>query len=313
MQRVFSLDLIGNLLLITAVIMLLLALQFGGTTYAWKSAQIIGLLIGAGLETLVFIAWQRYRGPDALIPLKLISQRTVAASLGTSFFVSGAMLVHSYYIPYWFQAVLNRTPTRAGVDMIPYLASNFFFAMIAGIFVTKTGYYNPPALVGPVIASIGSVLIITFTLNTSTAKWAGYQVLAGGGIGLVIQQGIVAVQAVLPTDLIPIGTALIVFSQSLAGAIFVSVGSSLLRNELSSGLVQAQLPDLNVTAVLAAGATNVRSLVPEHQLVPFLTIYNSALQKVFIMAVPLAAMSLLTALAMEWRSLKGKSILGGGE
>lgn len=303
-HRILRLDLIGNLLLITAVIMLLLALQFGGTTFAWNSAQISGLLIGAGGELLVFIAWQRYRGAKALIPFQIIGQKTVAASCGAGFFLYGTIIVHSYYLPYWFQAIRDDSPINSGVHNVPYLASNFFFSMAAGILVTKTGYFNPPALIGPIIAVIGSGLITTFDLETSTAKWVSCQIFAGAGVGLAIQQGIIAVQATQPNHAIPIGSALMLFSQSLAGAIFVSVGSSLLRNELSSGLSRAKLPGVDIKPILAAGATDVRHLMPESQLLPMLTIYNNALQKVFIMAVPLAGLAFFCAIPMEWKSLK---------
>lgn len=311
MHRILRLDLIGNLLLTTAVIMLLLVLQFGGTTFAWNSAQIIGLLVGAGGEMLVFIGWQMYRGADALIPFHIIGQRTVAASCGAGFFLSGTILVHSYFLPYWFQAIRDDSPVISGVHTIPYLASNFFFSMVAGILVTKTGYFNPPALIGPIIAIIGCGLITTFDLETSTAKWVGCEVFAAAGVGLAIQQGIIAVQATQPSQAIAIGSALILFSQSLAGAIFVSVGSSLLRNELSSGLSQAKLPGVDIQALLAAGATDVRQLVPASQLLPMLTIYNNALQKVLIIAVPLAGLAFFCAIPMEWKKLKGKSMMAG--
>lgn len=309
MHRVLQLDLIGNLLLVTTVIMLLLALQFGGTTFAWNSTQVIGLLVGAGVELLVFIAWQRFRGADALIPFQIVRQRTVAASCGAGFFLVGAILVHSYYLPYWFQAIRHDSPIISGVHTIPYLASNFLFSIVAGTLVTKTGYFNPPALIGPIIAVIGCGLITTFDLETSTAKWVGCQIIAAAGVGLAVQQGFIAVQATQLKEAIPIGTALILFFQSLSGAVFVSVGSSLLRNKLLSGLSQAKLPGVDIKAILAAGATDVRHLVPASQLVPMLNIYNDALQKVLIIAIPLAGLGFLSAIPMEWKSVKGKSTI----
>lgn len=284
--------------------MLLLALQWGGTKYVWNSARIVGLLVGAGVELLVFIAWQRYQGSKALVPLQIIGQRTVAASCGSSFFAAGAMLVHAYYLPYWFQAIRDNSPIQSGVHLIPYMASNFFFSVVAGLLVTKTGYFNPPALLGPIIGAIGSGLLTTLQVDISTAKWVGYEVLTALGIGIMIQQSLVAVQAVLPRETVPIGTALVIFAQSLSGSIFVSVGSSLLRNKLSAGLSEARLPGVNISEILSVGATEVRDKVPVKELAQFLVIYNDALQKLFILAIPLMALAFFTALAMEWRSLK---------
>lgn len=283
---------------------MLLALQWGGTKYAWGSPQTIGLLVGAGVESLVFVAWLKYRGSQALVPLRIIGQRTVAASLGASFFGAGTLFVHSYYLPYWFQAIRNDSPLQSGVHLVPYVASNFFFTVVAGILVTKTGYFNPPALVGPVLATIGCGLLTTLRVDTSTAKWVGFEIFTAAGTGMTMQQGLIAVQAVLPPETASIGTALILFAQSLAGSIFVSVGSSLLRNELSAGLSAAHLPGVNITEILSVGATEVRKKVPESQIARFLVIYNLSLQKLFILSIPLAALGLVTALGMEWRSLK---------
>ena len=247
--RIIELDLIGNLLIISSVIMLLLALQWGGIDLAWSSSQIIGLLVGAGLEFLVFIGWQKYRGDQALIPLGMVGQRTVAGAVASGFFISGVFLIHSYYLPYWFQAIRDDSAIKSGVDVVPYVVSMFVLSIIAGVAVTKIGYFNPPALLGPLIACVGCGLLATLQVDTSLARVIGYQILASAGVGLCFQQGLVAVQAVLPADILAIGTAFIIFCQSLSGAIFVSVASSLLRNELSAGLTQAKLPGVNVFAV----------------------------------------------------------------
>lgn len=303
-KRVLDLDLPGNGILITAAAMLLLALQWGGTKYPWKSPPIIGLLAGAGVESLVFCAWLKFRGSQALVPLHIIRQRTVAASLVFAFFGASVLFIHCFYLPYWLQTIRNDSPILSGLHLLPYVASHFFFTLVAGIFVTKTGYYNPPTLLGPVLATIGCGLLTTLAANTPTAKWVGFQILTAAGTGLTMQQGLVAVQAVLPPETASIGSALIFFAQSLAAAIFVSVGSSLLRNELSSGLSAAHLSGVNIAEILSAGATEVREKVPSGELGRFLVIYNDSLQKLFIMSIPLAILGLVAALPMEWRNLK---------
>lgn len=305
-RKVLDLDLVGNFLLITSVIMLLLALQWGGIDYSWSSGRIVGLLVGAGLEGLLFLGWQAYKSDKALIPPSIVKQRTVAASFSAAFCLTGAMLVHSYYLPYWFQAITDRSAVASGVASIPYFVSNFFCAMVTGAIVTKTGYFNPPAIIGPMIAVIGCGLFTTLDTETRTAQWAGFEILAGGGIGIAIQQGIVAVQAVVPKESIPIATAIILFAQSLAGAIFVAVGNSVLRNQLESGLEAAKLPGVDIAKVLSIGATEFRQVIPIKSLSGVLHIYNDALDKVFTISIPLAGLGAICALGMEWKSLKSK-------
>ncbi|OAF99610.1 major facilitator superfamily transporter [Paraphaeosphaeria sporulosa] len=302
LTRVLRLDLIGNFILTVTVVMLLLALQWGGIEYGWGSSRIIGLLAASGVGFVIFGLWQHRKGTEALTPLYIMTQRGVAAGIGVMFFLSGAFLVHSYYLPYWFQAVRGRTPVQSGVDVTPYVATTFVFSMLAGIAVRKIGYFTPPSILGCAIGCVGCGLLTTLQVDTGTAVWAGYQVLTSAGMGMTMQQPIIAVQATIDPALVSIGSAIILFAQGLSGAIFVSVANNILRNELARKLVALNVP--NVNKILAAGATDVRELVPLEYKGPLVEAYNDALMKVFMMAIPLCGIALLFALRLPWVNLK---------
>ncbi|KAL1847040.1 hypothetical protein Plec18170_008816 [Paecilomyces lecythidis] len=191
-----------------------------------------------------------------------MTERTVAACLAAAFFLGGATLVVVYYLPYWFQVIRDSNPLQSGINLIPYAVANFLVAVLAGIIVTKTGFYNPPALVGPAVGAIGAGLLCTMRVDTSAGRWIGYEIIAGAGFGAAIQQYFLAIQTVLPAEEVPIGTALLLLIQNISGAIFVSIGSAMIRNRLASGLEsrpESSRPD--IMAILSAGATDVRSLV----------------------------------------------------
>ncbi|EAQ84790.1 hypothetical protein CHGG_08804 [Chaetomium globosum CBS 148.51] len=78
-----ELDLLGFALIAPACIQLLLALSWGGSKLAWESPTIIGLFCGAGATGLLWIAWDWYRGDEALIPFSII---------GTGYVIPYAML-----------------------------------------------------------------------------------------------------------------------------------------------------------------------------------------------------------------------------
>lgn len=306
-QRIRRLDLVGNILIMGAVVMLLLALQEGGNEVPWNSARIIGLLVGFGAVSILFGLWIVYKRDMALLPIGILGQRTVALSIASSFFSSATILLYAYWLPYWFQTIKGATPLESGVNMLPWAIGLFLFGIIAGAIVNRTGYYNPPLLLGSAIGVVSTGLLTLLDLNTPSGHWIAFEIVGAIGFGSTVQQYFLAIQAVLPQEQIALGTALILFDQNLAGAIFVSIGNALVRNRLIAGLATGQFSGVDVNNILNAGVTDIASYVDPARLPAFLALYNDALHAVFIMATPLAGLALLFALPMSWRSLKAES------
>ena len=306
LEKILALDLIGNFFLVVAAVMLFLALQFNGQYWAWGSSRVVGLLVGSGVTAIIFVLWQWRQGDKALLPPRIVLQRSVAASCVGAFFIYGTFLVHAYYLPIWFQAIKNDTAIMSGVSLIAYVIGNAVFSVIAGSLVSKVGYFAPPAIIGTAIGTVGCGLLSTLQVDSGPGQWVGYQVVTSAGLGMAVQQGVIAVQTVLTLDQIPIGIAAIISMQSLGGAVFVSVGNNILQNILKQASAAKTLPGIDVKAVLAAGATQFRSIVPAGSLPALLVAYNYALQRVFIAAIPLSGLAFVVALGLEWRSVREK-------
>ena len=184
--------------------------------------------------------------------------------------------------------------------MIPFLLGNSLFAILVGAFVSKVGYFKPPAILGSAIATVGSALLSTLAVDTASSKWIGYEVLTSVGLGMAVQQGYVAVQSVVSVEQLAVASALISAFQSLGGAISVSVGNTVLLNEL----YDAALPGVDIDAVIAAGATGFRTLVPEERIPELLSVYNEAFRKVFLIGIVCSGLAFVAALGLEWKSIK---------
>ncbi len=128
-----KLDLVGFVLFAPSAIMLLLALQWGGNQYAWNSATTIGLFCGAGSLFLVFLAWEYFKGQDAMIPLSMFKVRGVWSSCCVAFFFFSMMQLVIYYLPIYFQTVKGTSPLMSGVDLLPSILSQFIATVGSGI------------------------------------------------------------------------------------------------------------------------------------------------------------------------------------
>ncbi|KAL8691124.1 MAG: hypothetical protein Q9218_003576 [Villophora microphyllina] len=303
-EQIAQLDPIGTTLFLPGIICLLLALQWGGSTYAWNSGRIIALLVIFGICACAFIAVQAWKGDMATVPPHIIKQRSIAATFWFSFCNGGAMQVVVYYLPIWFQAIKDASPVHSGIMLLGTLLSLVVATISSGIFIKKVGYYTPSLIASSVIMPIGLGLLTTLTPETGHAKWIGYQILFGFGLGLGFQQGNLAAQTVLAKKDVPTGVSLNSFAQLLGGTLFVSIGENILINHLRSGL--SSLPNFDPNSVVSTGATEIKSVVGLQNLGFVKLAYNNAIMKVFDVALVLSCLTIIASLAVEWKNIKAQ-------
>jgi MFS family permease len=309
--KIKQLDPIGTLVFFPGVLCLILALQWGGTTYSWKNARIVVLLVLCVVLCLAFAGIQIWKQEGATIPPRLFKQRSIAAAVWFSFFHGSSMIVILYYLPIWFQAIKNVTAVRSGIMLLPLVLSTVFGSLSSGILVSNLGYYTPFFILSSVAMSIGAGLLSTFTPTTGHAQWIGYQVLFGIGIGFGIQQPLNAAQTILDRSDIATGSAIIMFFRFIGTAIFLPVAQNLFLSRLISKL--DNLPDISPQAVTDGGATSLRHLASGNDLNTLLSDYDSAIVDVFYIAVAMAALTVFGSLLVEWRSLKATAAKQAGK
>ncbi|KAL4890272.1 major facilitator superfamily domain-containing protein [Aspergillus ambiguus] len=307
--RIKELDLIGASILIPAIVCLLLALQWGGNQYPWNNSRIIGLFIGFGLMLFLTVYTQIKLGDRATLPPRIMKQRAVIASSSFAMFFGGAFFVLVYYLPIFFQSVRGASAMTSGIQLLPVMLATVVSSVTVGILVTVFGYYTPFLIGSTAIGSIGAGLITLYSKDISTGKWIGYQILVGAGVGAGFQIPITAVQAALPPDDIPTGSAAVMFFQTLGGALFIAVAQSVFQNGLIQGIAE-YAPKVDPTAIVKAGATEMRqvlsSLHLEDELGGVIDAYLGGLQDTYRVALAIFLVSLVASCFFEWRSVKAQ-------
>lgn len=292
------------------VICLLLALQWGGTKYSWSNGRIIALFVVAGVLAITFGLIQVWQQENATIPPRILKQRTIGFAFWYVATLGGSFFVMIYYVPIWFQAIKGVSATASGIRNLPLILSLVLFSIVSGGAVTALGYYTPFMIASSILMSIGAGLIATFKVDSPIGHWLGYQIVYGLGVGLGMQQALIAAQTVLELKDIPTGTSMLIFAQTFGGALFISVAQNVFTNRLASNIVKT-VPTLNPAIVLKTGATQLSKAVTaqDPSLLPgVLSSYNDALDQTYYVAVALACLSLFGALGIEWKSVKGKKL-----
>ncbi|KAL8822739.1 MAG: hypothetical protein Q9191_006530 [Dirinaria sp. TL-2023a] len=309
-ERLKQFDPFGTIVFMPCVVCLLLALQWGGSKYPWSNGRIIALFVVFGILAIAFVAIQWWKQDNATVPPRILKQRTIAFSTWFVICLGASFFAFIYFIPIWFQAIKGTTATESGIRNLPMILSLVIFSIVSGGAVTALGYYTPWMLASSVFMAIGAGLIATFRVDSPPSHWIGYQIVYGLGVGIGMQQSLIAAQTVLTIEDIPTGTSILIFAQTFGGALFISVAQNIFTNRLATNLVR-EVPTVNPAIVISTGATELSKVISATNpaLLPaILSAYNDALDQTFYVSVATAALAIFGAAGIEWKSVKGKKI-----
>ncbi|KAI1336222.1 major facilitator superfamily domain-containing protein [Xylariaceae sp. FL0016] len=300
------LDLIGFALLTPAIVMLLLALQYGGVDYSWSSSQIIGLFCGAGVTFIVWCLWNHHKGEKGLLPFPILKRRAVYMSGINYTFLIATMYGGLYFLPIYFQAVKGVNAILSGVYLLPLILPQIAAAVISGSIVQKIGYVIPMALFGTILNTIGSGLFSTFQPGTTTGQWVGYSIISGVGRGSSLQMPMIAVQAAASPKEMSSAMAFIVWCQYLGPAVFLALFNLLFDASLVQQLHKL-LPQVDAQDIIDAGATGFRDLVSPQDLPSALKAYSNSLDRTFYLQAGASVVACFAALGMGWIDIRKKA------
>jgi MFS family permease len=168
----------------------------------------------------------------------------------------------------------------------------FVASTLIGRRVTRTGRYKRYMLTGTGLLTAGLALMGTLDETTSLAELAGFMILVGAGVGMLMQNLVLVVQNSVTQREIGAGSALVAFSRSLGGAIGVSVLGALLAAKASSSItaglagagIHASGGDASQVPSIAALPPAIARIV-EHA-------YGTGIAEVFLSAAPLGLVAM---------------------
>ena len=141
------------------------------------------------------------------------------ASVGLS---AMAMVGTIAFVPLFVQGVIGTSATSSGVVLTPFMLGAVTASAISGQWISRSGHYRPNALVGPVVLAIGLFLLSRMDTSTTNAQAAAYMVVAGVGLGMMMQVFVVAVQNQVPMRAMGSATALTQSARSIGATLGVT-------------------------------------------------------------------------------------------
>ncbi|MGC0274805.1 MDR family MFS transporter [Pseudactinotalea sp. Z1739] len=303
-QRRAKIDVAGIVTLAAALVSILLATSWGGTTYAWGSPQVLGLF-ALGMVLLAAFILIELRAEEPVLPLRLFRNSILTFSNIASLMIAMSMFGAIFYIPVYAQGVLGVSATVSGAIMIPMSLAMIVVGIVIGFLITRTGRYKVFIVGGTLTMLAGFGLLLRMDYGSSELQLTVAMVVLGAGLGGSMQPFTIIVQNAVSQRDLGVATATVQFFRNTGG----TVGTAVLGTIMTSRMVTTiphHLPE-GVEEVLPAEGLGADSVLdptllaelPEAMAEAVRRGMADALHTVFLAAVPLVLLAVIASMLVK--------------
>jgi EmrB/QacA subfamily drug resistance transporter len=300
-KRPHKVDYLGATVIVAAVSLLLLYLNWAGKEHGWFSGTSLSLLAGSLVLAAVFVLVEQ-RAPEPIIPMRLFRNRVFSVGNVYGFLAGVAMFGTIVFFPLYLQAVMGMSPTLSGLAMLPAVVGIFSTSISSGQLISRTGRYKVYPIIGAAVLVVS--LLLLHQLDADTPYWqaAIYVYFFGAGLGFTMQTIVTAVQNSVAMPDMGAATSSTVFFRQTGGSIGAAVFGAVLSSRLTTHL-QERLSGLPVPAgrTPKVDANNIEAI--QHLKEPLkhlvLSAFSSAIDDVFLTGVPFVAVAFVVAFFLK--------------
>lgn len=317
-EKLAKIDFLGTFLITAGLVLVLLALTFGGNEYAWNSAAVIVLFVLGGVVLVLFMGWNFMLSKNPLIDGRVVAvPQIMAACLSACFsfmFFMGLM----NYLAIYFQVIHRASAWQSGVDLLPFVITVSLTATFNGIFMRFTRFIKLTMMTSAILGPVGVGLLLLLGRHTSTSTKIGVLIPAGVSVGFQFQSTLLAAQVKAPGHIegsMIMVTVFLNFCKSLGGVVGVVAcqvlllarGQIYIDEALRSSGNQQSFSSLTKKALLQAPQAIWN--LPEDARNATLDAYMKALRDVFYLNLAFAVVALVFALFTTNEKIPKKSQL----
>lgn len=310
-RRDRKVDYLGAALLVGGVVAVLLVTVWGGNQYSWSSPTIVGLAV-TGLVLLALFVFQEGRAEEPILPLRLFRNKVFSLTSAAGFIVGLAMFGGIIFLPLFLQVVTGVSATNSGLLLIPLMAGILTTSIVSGRRISVHGRYKRYPVAGTTIASIGLFLLSTMTPDTGMMTASAYMLVLGGGLGLVMQVLVIAVQNAVDMADLGVATSSAAFFRSLGGSFGTALFGAVLSSRLYAGIAE-RIPGVvdSVPFGELTGSPAIMAQLPPEIRQPLIEAFAEAITGVFLLAVPFTLIALAIVLFLPELPLRDTVHVGG--
>jgi EmrB/QacA subfamily drug resistance transporter len=297
-RRQVSIDWLGALLITAGVCDLLIWSTLAGTHFAWASWQ-TAIFVAGGLVMLAAAVSVESRATEPIIPLSIFRNRTVSLAIVASVLVGLAMFGGTVFLSQYFQISLGKSPTVAGLMSLPLIFGVLVSSTVAGQLITRYGRWKAYLVAGAVVMTGGMLLLSRIGADTSVVMVSVSMVVLGVGVGMLMQNLVLAAQNDVPAAELGVATSALTFFRGMGGAIGVSALGAVLANRVTALLAER----LGTTATGGTAKVPDLATLPPPALTIVQDVYGQATASLFLVGAPIALLAVIAVLFIKEKPL----------
>lgn len=288
-------DYAGICLLAAASTAIVLVTSWGGSTYAWSSPLIMGL-IAVGLICVAGFIYTVRNAVDPIMPRQLFKNRNFVIVTVAGLVLGIIMMGVFAYLPTYMQMVSGVDVTESGYLMIPMILSMLVVSGVVSAIAVRTGRYKPCLIAGMAVMSIALWVLSTMTPSTTIVQLCAYLALMGAGLGMTMAPMMRIVQNEFSLDQVGTAVSTNTYFRTMGMSLGAAVVGAIFTSRLTSQLT-ASLPGMPVGSGGVGSLTPaVVQMLPEGVRDAVISAYSNALAPIYLWVVPLS----LAVFVMLW-------------
>ena len=243
MEKIRLVDWTGGFLFTTGLTAFLVAITNGGHGQPWSSWRtILPLVLGIVLLIITTIH-ECFWAKNPFLQHSLFPHVSAVATYIVALISGMLLLMGSYYLTLYIQSSELVAPLTAAVRTLPVVVFSMLSSPVISAMITRFGSYRWGIWIGFATTTLGCGLLIDLDEHSSQAKYSGYLVVLGLGLGMILSSVNFASQAAV-LNTIDSGRAAVMyaFMRTTGFCIGIAAGGAIFVNAMTAELRRVGLP-----------------------------------------------------------------------
>lgn len=311
-KRFSRMDWIGSLMFTIGATAFVLPLSWAGSLYPWSSWNTIVPLV-IGLFVLIVFSFYEAKPEAPLFPHRIFNSRTSLMTLLSGTIHGLIIYPATTYLPLFFQAVKLQSSLQSAVSILPSCCGVVGFALLSGVAVEISRRYLWQFWISWITIAVGIGIISIFDKGTSVAETAGFQIIAGVGLGALWTVPALSMQAsAASVEDQALAVGILVAFRLFGALIGLAIASTVFASVFEKSIAALQpLPaaaaPLNQASQAIGFIPGLKGLdVPPNVLAGILQVYRESFQVIWYVMAGFACIGLFSSLFIKEKSIENE-------